>query len=160
MAYTIEASGLVKTFGGRPVLDGLSLQASAGEVLALLGPNGAGKTTTVRILTTLLAPDAGVARVAGFDVAREPNQVRAAISLTAQEAAVDGLLTGAENLRMMCRLRGVARGRAAELLDRFDLVSARARRVSTYSGGMRRRLDFAMSLVRRPPVLFLDEPST
>src|SRR3954468_11908386 len=114
MAYTIEASGLAKAFGATRVLDGLSLHASAGEVLALLGPNGAGKTTTVRILTTLLAPDAGAARVAGFDVVREPDAVRAAISLTAQEAAVDGLLTGAENLRMMCRLRGVPRSRAAE----------------------------------------------
>ena len=160
MAYTIEASGLVKAFGPSRVLDGLSLHAGAGEVLALLGPNGAGKTTTVRILATLLAPDAGAARVAGCDVVREPDAVRAAISLTAQEAAVDGLLTGAENLRMICRLRGVARPRAAELLERFDLVEAADRRVATYSGGMRRRLDLAMSLVKRPTVLFLDEPTT
>src|SRR3954471_1791984 len=160
MAYTIEASGLAKAFGATRVLDGLDLHASAGEVLALLGPNGAGKTTTVRILTTLLAPDAGVARVAGFDVVRSPRDVRAAISLTAQEAAVDGLLTGGENLRMICRVGGVPRGRAAELLERFDLAEAADRRVATYSGGMRRRLDLAMSLVKRPAVLFLDEPTT
>src|SRR4051812_3400652 len=113
MAYTIEALGLTKAFGSTIVLDGLDLAAEPGEVLALLGPNGAGKTTTVRILATLLAPDAGTARVAGFDVVREADAVRAAISLTAQEAAVDGLLTGAENLRMMCRLRGVPKARAA-----------------------------------------------
>src|SRR5262245_18006930 len=131
MAYTIEASGLAKRFGTTHVLDGLDLSVEAGQVFALLGPNGAGKTTTVRILTTLLAPDAGVARVAGFDVTREPDAVRGAISLTAQEAAVDGLLTGRENLRMMCRLRGVPRSRAAELLERFDLVEAGGRRVAT-----------------------------
>src|SRR3954452_15217135 len=132
MAYTIEAHGLSKDFGETRVLDNLDLHVEAGEVFALLGPNGAGKTTTVRILATLLTPDAGVARVAGHDVVRSPEKVRAAISLTAQEAAVDGLLTGAENLGMMARLRGVARGRADELLERFDLVEAADRRVATY----------------------------
>src|ERR1700759_1083196 len=131
MAYTIEAESLSKAFGSTRVLDGLDLRASAGEVLALLGPNGAGKTTTVRILATLLAPDGGRALVAGHDVVREANAVRAAISVTAQEAAVDGMLTGAENLRMMCRLRGVPKARAAELLERFDLVEAGGRRVAT-----------------------------
>ena len=160
MAYTIEVEGLTKAFGGTAVLAGLELQVRPGEVFALLGPNGAGKTTTVRILTTLLAPDAGTARVAGHDVVREPDAVRAAISLTAQEAAVDGILTGAENLRMMARLRGVKPSVADELLERFDLADAADRRVEKYSGGMRRRLDLAMSLVLRPQVLFLDEPTT
>ena len=160
MAYTIETEGLTKAFGVTPVLDGLDLAVEVGEVFALLGPNGAGKTTTVRILATLLAPDGGTARVAGHDVVKQAHAVRAAIGLTAQEAAVDDLLTGAENLRMMARLRRVARARAAELLERFDLVEAGDRRVATYSGGMRRRLDIAMSLVARPQVLFLDEPTT
>ncbi|HEX6026367.1 MAG TPA: ATP-binding cassette domain-containing protein [Solirubrobacter sp.] len=160
MAYTIEAEGLTKTFGAAPVLDGLELTVEAGEVFALLGPNGAGKTTTVRILATLLAPDGGFARVAGHDVVAQPRAVRAAIGLTAQEAAVDELLTGAENLRMMARLRRQPRSRADELLERFDLAEAADRRVATYSGGMRRRLDIAMSLVARPQVLFLDEPTT
>ncbi len=160
MAYTIEVEGLTKAFGDARVLDGLDLRVRRGEVFALLGPNGAGKTTTVRILTTLLAPDQGTARVAGHDVTRDPNAVRAAISLTAQEAAVDGMLTGAENLRMMARLRGVKKTVADELLERFDLVDAKDRRVEKYSGGMRRRLDLAMSLVVRPQVLFLDEPTT
>ena len=160
MPYTIEASGLTKAFGEQRVLDGLDLCVEAGEVFALLGPNGAGKTTTVRILTTLLAPDGGRASVAGHDVVAAPNAVRAAISLTAQEAAVDGLLTGRENLRMMASLRGASRARADELLERFDLVDAADRRVANYSGGMKRRLDLAMSLVVTPAVLFLDEPTT
>jgi ABC-2 type transport system ATP-binding protein len=133
-------------------------------VLALLGPNGAGKTTSVRILSTLSRSDAGTARVAGFDVVRERAQVRRRISLTGQYAAVDELQTGAENLRMVGRLRGLDRPqaskRAGELLERFDLVEAAGRRVGTYSGGMRRRLDLAMSLVTEPDVLFLDEPTT
>jgi ABC-2 type transport system ATP-binding protein len=164
MAYTIEAQGLIKAFGKTRVLEGLDLQIEAGEVFALLGPNGAGKTTTVRILATLLAPDGGSARVAGHDVVSDPRAVRAAISLTAQEAAVDGLLTGAENLRMMARLRRLPRGeqrtRTVELLEQLDLTDAADRRVATYSGGMRRRLDLAMSLISRPQVIFLDEPTT
>jgi ABC-2 type transport system ATP-binding protein len=160
MAYTIEVDGLTKAFGDTQVLNGIDLQVRPGEVFALLGPNGAGKTTTVRILATLLAPDGGTARVAGHDVTREPNAVRTAISLTAQEAAVDGMLTGAENLRMMARLRGVKKTVADELLERFDLIDAKDRRVEHYSGGMRRRLDLAMSLVVKPQVLFLDEPTT
>jgi len=162
MPYTIEAQGLTKAFGSTKVLEGLDLQVEAGEVFALLGSNGAGKTTTVRILATLLDPDGGTAHVAGHDVVTDRNAVRRAISLTAQEAAVDGVLTGNENLRMMARLRRVADGRqrTRELLERFDLTEAANRRVATYSGGMRRRLDLAMSLVSRPEVIFLDEPST
>jgi len=161
MAYTIEAQGLRKAYGDTRVLDGLDLQVRRGEVFALLGPNGAGKTTTVRILSTLLAPDAGSALVAGHDVVREAKAVRSAISLTAQEAAVDGLLTGAENLRMMARLRRVNDKRRVDaLLEQFDLTDAANRRVETYSGGMRRRLDLAMSLIAHPQVIFLDEPTT
>ncbi len=161
MTYTIEAQGLRKAYGDTRVLDGLDLQVQRGEVFALLGPNGAGKTTTVRILSTLLAPDAGSARVAGHDVVREAKAVRSAISLTAQEAAVDGLLTGAENLRMMARLRRVKDKRRVDaLLEQFDLTDAANRRVETYSGGMRRRLDLAMSLIAHPQVIFLDEPTT
>ena len=136
----------------------------AGSVLGLLGPNGAGKTTAVRILTTLLDADAGTARVAGFDVIREPDRVRARIGLAGQYAAVDENLTGSENLEMVARLyhlgRRAARQRAAELLDEFDLAEAGKRLVRTYSGGMRRRLDLAAALVARPPILFLDEPTT
>jgi ABC-2 type transport system ATP-binding protein len=164
MTYTIEISGLTKSFRGQPVLTGLDLTVRAGSVVALLGPNGAGKTTTVRILSTLLAADGGTARVAGHDVAAAPRRVRESIALTGQYAAVDEMLTGAENLLMMARLRHLrrpaARRRVAELLERFDLGEAAGRRVATYSGGMRRRLDLAMSQVTSPPVVFLDEPTT
>jgi ABC-2 type transport system ATP-binding protein len=164
MAYTIEADGLIKSFRGRPVLTGLDLMVEAGSVFALLGPNGAGKTTTVRILSTLLAAAGGTARVAGHDVAAEPRRVRAAIGLTGQYAAVDEMLTGEENLLMMARLRHLrrpaARRRVAELLEQLELTEAGGRRVATYSGGMRRRLDLAMSQITTPPVVFLDEPTT
>jgi ABC-2 type transport system ATP-binding protein len=160
----IEAIALQKSYGAVRVLDGVDLRVARGSVFALLGPNGAGKTTTVRILATLLAPDAGEARVAGFDVVRDRRAVRRAISLTGQYAAVDEPQTGAENLRMIGRLAGLsraeARARADELLERFDLTGAAQRRVATYSGGMRRRLDLAASLVGRPAVIFLDEPTT
>jgi ABC-2 type transport system ATP-binding protein len=160
----IEAHSLTKSFRGSRVLDGLDLTAQAGEVLALLGPNGAGKTTTVRILATLLTPDAGTARVAGFDIREAPAQVRKRLSLTGQYAAVDDLQTGLENLVMIGRLRGLpsraARGRAGELLAAFDLTAAANKRVGSYSGGMRRRLDLAASLVTQPEVLCLDEPTT
>jgi ABC-2 type transport system ATP-binding protein len=164
MAYTIEVEDLTKSFGALPVLTGLDLRVRTGSVFALLGPNGAGKTTTVRILSTLLRADGGRARVAGHDVAAEPERVRRAISLTGQYAAVDEMLTGRENLLLMGKLRHLrrrtARRRAGELLEQFDLAVAAGRRVATYSGGMRRRLDLAMSLVSEPPVLFLDEPTT
>jgi ABC-2 type transport system ATP-binding protein len=160
----VEAHGLEKSYGDLQVLAGVDLRVERGTVFAMLGPNGAGKTTTVRILSTLLPADAGTARVAGFDVRRERPQVRRAISLTGQYAAVDEDQTGAENLRMMARLRrmprGDARRRAGELLEQFELSEAGDRRVSTYSGGMRRRLDLAASLVSTPSVLFLDEPTT
>jgi ABC-2 type transport system ATP-binding protein len=164
MTYTIEAESLRKSYGRVDVLTGLDLRVAPGSVFALLGPNGAGKTTTVRILSTLAKADGGRATVCGHDVAAAPGRVRSAISLTGQYAAVDEMLTGRENLLLMGRLRHLrrpaARRRAAELLERFDLVEAAGRRVSTYSGGMRRRLDLAMSLVSNPPVLFLDEPTT
>jgi len=162
--WTVEAAALEKSYGSTPVLRGVAFAMKAGSVLALLGPNGAGKTTTVRILATLDRPDGGEARVAGFDVMTEREEVRRRISLTGQSAAVDELQTGAENLRMAARLRGLtrngARRRAAELLERFELVEAAERRVGTYSGGMRRRLDLAMGLVTQPEVMFLDEPTT
>lgn len=160
----IEAEGLRKSYGNVLALDGVDLRVQAGTVLGLLGPNGAGKTTAVRILTTLLPPDGGTARVAGFDVAHEAPRLRAKIGLAGQYAAVDENLTGAENLEMVGRLyhlpRGVPSRRAAELLEQFELSDAADRLVRTYSGGMRRRLDLAAALVARPPVLFLDEPTT
>jgi len=160
----IEAVGITKSYGRQEVLRGVDLTVHAGEIVGLLGPNGAGKTTLVNILSTLARPDAGTATVAGFDVTRDPAEVRRRISLTGQAAAVDGLLTGAENLRMIARLSGLtaseSRGRAAELLERFDLTDAAAKRVASYSGGMRRRLDLALSLVVPKPVVFLDEPTT
>ena len=160
----IEAAGLEKSYNSTPVVSGIDLRVPGASVFAMLGPNGAGKTTTVRMLATLTAPDGGVALVAGCDVVTRRADVRRRISLTGQYAAVDGLQTGAENLRMIGRLQGLsvtaARARASELLGRFDLVEAGARRVATYSGGMRRRLDLAASLMRRPRVLFLDEPTT
>ena len=164
MDTVITVEGLRKSYGDVEVLRGIDLDVSAGSVFALLGPNGAGKTTLVRILATLLRPDGGTATVAGHDVVRARREVQTAISLTGQSAAVDELLTGVENLVMIGRLRRMsrpaARRRAVELLERFDLTDAARRTVKTYSGGMRRRLDLAMSLVTGPPVIFLDEPTT
>jgi ABC-2 type transport system ATP-binding protein len=160
----IEAEGLCKSYGDVRALETVDLQVPAGTVLGLLGPNGAGKTTAVRILTTLLPPDGGSARVAGLDVVREAAQLRSQIGLAGQYAAVDENLTGAENLEMVGRLyhlpKGEPRQRATELLERFELSDAADRLVRTYSGGMRRRLDLAAALVARPPILFLDEPTT
>lgn len=160
----IEAVGLCKAYGDRAVLGGLDLRVPAGTVYALLGPNGAGKTTTVRILSTLLPADAGAARVAGHDVRREADRVRASIGVTGQFSAVDEMLTGRENLRLMADLGHLGRGRArsvvGRLLERFGLADAADRRASTYSGGMRRRLDLAMTLVPGPRLVFLDEPTT
>jgi ABC-2 type transport system ATP-binding protein len=160
----IEISGLRRTFGATTALDGVSLTAPAGKVLGLLGPNGAGKTTLVRILATLLAPTAGTARVLGCDVVKDAARLRSMIGLTGQVATVDELLTGRENLEMIAGLyhlpRSRARHRAAELLEQFGLTDAAGRRSGTYSGGMRRRLDIAMSLIGDPRVVFLDEPTT
>ncbi|WP_283137403.1 ATP-binding cassette domain-containing protein [Rhizohabitans arisaemae] len=160
----IEATGVEKSYGRVRVLTGVDLRVEKGTIFSLLGPNGAGKTTMVRILATLIKADAGSVLVAGHDVARNPVRVRRSISLTGQYAAVDELLTGEENLRMMGRLyhlgRKAAWRRTDELLEAFDLVKASRRPVKTYSGGMRRRLDLAVSLMTRPPVLFLDEPTT
>jgi oleandomycin transport system ATP-binding protein len=162
----IEAEGLVKTFGKGEVraLDGIDMVAREGTVFGLLGPNGAGKTTAIRVLSTLLRPDAGRASVGGYDVVRQPEKVRGIIGLTGQYAAVDELLSGADNLFMIGRLLGLptgdARMRATELLDAFELSDAAGKYVKTYSGGMRRRLDLAASLVGRPRFLYLDEPTT
>jgi ABC-2 type transport system ATP-binding protein len=160
----IEVEGLRKSYGDVQALCGVDLSAPTGSVLGLLGPNGAGKTTAVRILTTLLRPDGGSARVAGLDVVRDAPALRARIGLAGQYAAVDENLTGTENLEMVGMLyhlgRGPSRVRARELLERFELDDAATRLVRTYSGGMRRRLDLAAALVARPPVLFLDEPTT
>jgi oleandomycin transport system ATP-binding protein len=164
LTYTIETEGLAKRFGKTTALAGVDLGARAGTVLGLLGPNGAGKTTAVRILATLLPPDGGRASVGGYDVVRQAHQVRQLIGLTGQYASVDDGLSGINNLIMIGRLlglpRGAARARARELLDRFELSDAAGRPVKTYSGGMRRRIDLAASLVGRPRVLFLDEPTT
>ena len=164
MAAAIEAQGLRKNYGDVCALAGVDLHAEEGTVLALLGPNGAGKTTAVRILSTLLKPDGGTARVAGLDVVRDAAKLREKIGLAGQNAAVDESLTGRENLVLFGRLYGArradARARADELLERFELDDAGGRLASTYSGGMRRRLDLAAALVARPPVLFLDEPTT
>jgi ABC-2 type transport system ATP-binding protein len=160
----ISATGLRKSFGSNTVLDGIDLEVAEGSVFSLLGPNGAGKSTVVSILTTLIRPDAGEVRVAGHSVTAHPDEVRARIGVTGQFSAVDPLLTGAENLAMMGALhhlpRAETRARVAGLLDRFDLNDAANRRVATYSGGMTRRLDLAMSLIGRPGILFLDEPTT
>jgi ABC-2 type transport system ATP-binding protein len=160
----IAVEGLQKRFGDVVALDGIDFDVPPATVFGLLGPNGAGKTTAVRVLTTLLRPDAGRASVLGLDVAQQPEKVRARIGLAGQYAAVDGNLTGRENLRLIGRLthlpRGIIEGRAAELLDGFDLADAADRPARTYSGGMRRRLDLCAALVHRPPVLFLDEPTT
>ena len=164
MTSAIQLEGLSKSYGDKLVLDALDLDVAPAGVFALLGPNGAGKTTTVHILSTLLRPDAGVARVGGHDVVASPEAVRALIGVTGQFSAVDNLLTGEENLRLMADLRHLGRHegkrRTAELLERFDLTEAARKPLATYSGGMRRRLDLAMTLVSRPEIVFLDEPTT
>lgn len=160
----IQATGLEKSFGDTHVLAGLDLKVAAGEVVALLGPNGAGKTTTIGILTTLTEADAGTASIAGFDVATQPGEVRRAIAVTGQSASVDPMLTGTENVAMMARLRGAtpsrARTLASEMLHEFGLADAADRRASTYSGGMRRRLDLALALIAPAPAMIFDEPTT
>ena len=164
MHSAIEVQGLRKAFAGKAVVDGLDFTVGRGEVFALLGPNGAGKTTTINILTTLTAADAGTARVAGWDVRGQAVEVQRRISLTGQAAAVDDALTATENVVMFARLAGLGRAeakrRAADLIAQFDLSDAASRLVRTFSGGMRRRLDLALSFVMTPEVLFLDEPTT
>ncbi|OLF14831.1 ATP-binding cassette domain-containing protein [Actinophytocola xanthii] len=156
----IEVSGLRKAFGDKVVLDGIDLEVEAGTVFSLLGPNGAGKTTMVNVLTTLIKSDGGTVRVGGFDVAAETRAVRGVVGVTGQFAAVDELLTGRENLELMAALKRVGHRIVDELLERFDLTDAASRLVSTYSGGMRRKLDLAMTLVGEPSIIFLDEPTT
>jgi ABC-2 type transport system ATP-binding protein len=164
MTSAITAQGLSKSFGGTAVLDGIDLEVAAGTTFSLLGPNGAGKTTTVQIMSTLVRADGGEVRVEGHDVARDPAAVRAAIGVTGQFSAVDNLLTGEENLLLMADLhhlgRAEGRRRAAALLDQFDLADAARKTATTYSGGMRRRLDLAMTLIGDPRIIFLDEPTT
>src|SRR3984957_8156867 len=164
MTSAITAQGLSKSFGGTVVLDGIDLEVAAGTTFSLLGPNGAGKTTTVQIMSTLVHADGGEVRVEGHDVARDPAAVRAAIGVTGQFSAVDNLLTGEENLLLMADLhhlgRAEGRRRAAALLGQFALTDAARRLAGTYSGGMRRRLDLAMTLVGDPRLIFLDEPTT
>ncbi|EXG79543.1 daunorubicin resistance protein DrrA family ABC transporter ATP-binding protein [Cryptosporangium arvum] len=164
MSYAIEAEGLVKRFGSTTALNGVDLAVPTGTILGVLGPNGAGKTTAVRVLATLIKPDAGRARVGGFDVLTQAQSVRARIAVTGQYASIDEDLTGTENLTMIGRLlelsRRDAKARARELLERFELTEAAGRSAKTYSGGMRRRLDLAASLVGHPDVIYLDEPTT
>src|SRR5688572_9246615 len=159
----VEATGLSKAFGDTRALDGVDLRVPAGSVYGVLGPNGAGKTTAVRVLATLLRPDGGEAKVFGYDVLRQPDEVRARVSLTGQYASVDEDLTGMENLVLLARLLGhrkrAARHRAMELLDAFGLAEAADRQVKTYSGGMRRRIDIAASILNTPELMFLDEPT-
>jgi ABC-2 type transport system ATP-binding protein len=163
-APAVEAVDLVKHFGSTRAVDGVSFVVPAGTVLGLLGPNGAGKTTLVRMLTTLSVPTSGTGRVAGFDILRQPNEVRRSMGLTGQAATVDEILTGRENLKLIGALYGLPRSYVREttdrLFDRFDLTDAADRMAKTYSGGMRRRLDLAVSLLAAPPILFLDEPTT
>ncbi|MFG3603606.1 ATP-binding cassette domain-containing protein [Micromonospora chersina] len=160
----IAASGLRKAYKDKVVLDGIDLDVAAGTVFSLLGPNGAGKTTTVNVLTTLMKADGGTVRVAGHDVATETKAVRAAIGVTGQFAAVDDLLTGRENLQLMAALKGLRPGESKlvvdDLLERFDLAESAQKMTATYSGGMRRKLDLAMTLVGKPRIIFLDEPTT
>ena len=164
MTYTVNATGLCKSFSGNVVLDHVDLTVEQGTVLGLLGPNGAGKTTLVRILATLVRPDAGSATIAGHDLLTDPSGVKHAISLTGQFTAVDEVLTGRENLEMIAQLRRVPRRNVAAtiagLLERFDLADAADRRAGTYSGGMKRRLDLAISMITTPALVFLDEPTT
>ena len=160
----IEASGLVKYFGKVRAVDGIDLAVSTGGIYGFLGPNGAGKTTTIRMLATLLRPDSGTAKVFGYDIVRDANAVRSRVSLTGQFASVDGDLTGTENLVLLARLLGYSwsqsKSRATELLEAFDLIEAAGRQVKNYSGGMRRRIDIAASIIVTPDLLFLDEPTS